>query len=224
MNNIIIGDTVILIITLFVRFSREIYKFLRSVHKTMEKKRYELEIADVEMAIISDEREDFVMRLANELDSGIRYLLKNNKRCSKLDAAILCALDYASDKLNAEKRVRNLEAQVALYAANIRRLREEVARLKGETYVGPAVKAEEPENSDVEDLKAIDGADEAETENAEEAVQLGIEEAEAPVEEAKSDTFRKIDELLTRRAIEGDKPETARENKLRQIENLLRNK
>lgn len=226
MNNIIIGYTVILIIALFVRFSREIYKFLRSVHKTMEKKRYELEIADVEMAIISDEREDFVMRLANELDSGIRYLLKHNKRCSKLDAAILCALDYASDKLKAEKRVRNLEAQVALYDANIRRLREEVARLKGETYVGPAVKTEEPENSDVEDLKAIDGAEDAAEEKAEEAetaVQLGIEEA-APAEETKNDTFRKIDELLTRRAIEGDKPETARENKLRQIENLLRNK
>ena len=196
----------------------------------MEKKRYELEIADVEMAIISDEREDFVMRLANDLDSGIRYLLKHNKRCSKLDAAILCALDYASDKLKAEKRVRNLEAQVALYDANIRRLREEVARLKGETYVGPAVKTEEPVDSDVEDLKAIDGAEEASEaapeateETAETAVQLGIEEA-APAEEAKSDTFRKLDELITRRAIEGDKPETARESKLRQIENLLRNK
>lgn len=198
----------------------------------MEKKRYELEIADVEMAIISDEREDFVMRLANELDADIRYLLRHNKRCSKLDAAILSALDYASDKLKAEKRVRNLEAQVALYDANIRRLREEVARLKGETYVGPAVKTEEPEDSDVEDLKALDGAEEAteeaETtaevaEAAETAVQLGIEDA-APEEEKKSDTFRKLDELITRRAIEGDKPETARENKLRQIENLLRNK
>ncbi len=232
MNNIIIGYIVILIIALFVRFSREIYKFLRSVHKTMEKKRYELEIADVEMAIISDEREDFVMRLANELDSGIRYLLRHNKRCSKLDAAILCALDYASDKLKAEKRVRNLEAQVALYDANIRRLREEVARLKGETYVGPAVKAEEPESSDVEDLKALDGAEEAPeeevaeaaTEAAETAVQLGIEDAAEAAEEKKSDTFRKLDELITRRAIEGDKPETARESKLRQIESLLRNK
>ncbi len=199
----------------------------------MEKKRYELKIADVEMAIISDEREDFVTRLANDLDSGIRYLLKHNKRCSKLDATILCALDYASDKLKAEKRVRNLEAQVALYDANIRRLREEVARLKGETYVGPAAspKAEEPADSDVEELKALDGAEEAESEveveveaeAAETAVQLGIEEA-APAEEPKVDTFRRLDELITRRAIEGDKPETARESKLRQIENLLRNK
>ncbi len=195
----------------------------------MEKKRYELEIADVEMAIISDEREEFVMRLANELDSSIRYLLRHNKRCSKLDAAILCALDYSSDKMKAEKRVRNLEAQVALYDANIRRLREEVARLKGETYVGPAVKAEEESaDADVEDLKALDGAEEEAVEEkaaekAEVAVQLGIEEA-APAEEKRNDTFRRLDELITRRAIEGDKPETEREQKLRQIENLLRNK
>ncbi len=201
----------------------------------MEKKRYDLEIADVEMAIISDEREEFVMRLANELDSSIRYLLRHNKRCSKLDAAILCALDYSSDKMKAEKRVRNLEAQVALYDANIRRLREEVARLKGETYVGPAVAKDEPVDEDVEDLKAIDGAEEAveeapaapekTEEKAEIAVQLGIEEvAPAPAEEKRSDTFRRLDELITRRAIEGDKPETEREQKLRQIENLLRNK
>lgn len=199
----------------------------------MEKKRYELEIADVEMAIISDEREEFVARLATDLDNGIRALLKANKRCSKLDAAILCALDYASDKIKAEKRVRNLEAQVALYDANIRRLREEVARLKGETYVGPAAKAEEPVDSDVEDLKAIDGADaepEIEVEIIEEeaaAVQLGIEDVaeEAPAEDgAKEDKLRRVEELLRRRSDDGEKTESPREDKLRQIESLLRNK
>ncbi len=208
----------------------------------MEKRRYELEIADVEMAIISDEREDFVTRLANELDAGIRDLMKHNKRCSKLDAAILCALDYSSDKAKAEKRVRNLEAQVALYDANIRRLREEVARLRGETYVGPAVKEESPVQSDIEDLKALDGAGEDEAEEPEieaeaeveeaAAVQLGIEDVaeEVPAEEAKNDNsaredkLRRVEELLRRRNDEGEKIESPREDKLRQIESLLRNK
>lgn len=202
----------------------------------MEKKRYDLEIADVEMAIISDEREEFVLRLANELDAGIRGLMKSNKRCSKLDAAILCALDYNSDKIKAEKRVRNLEAQVALYDANIRRLREEVARLRGETFVCPAPRAEKEETEDVEELRAIDGADEAEVEveiqveeAAEEtAVQLDmtaeIENEEAPEEDAsKEDKIRRVEELLRRRN-EGDAEPVSdkREDKLRQIENLLR--
>ena len=219
----------------------------------MEKKRYELEIADVEMAIISDEREEFVLRLANELDSNIKYLLKNNKRCSKLDAAILCALDYSSDKVKAEKRVRNLEAQVALYDANIRRLREEVARLRGETFVCPAPRAEKAElEEDVEELRALDGADEAEIEvevveaeaeaeveaadesavqlNMTEAIETAEEKAEeaAPAEEtaeeaSKEEKIRRVEELLRRRS-EGDAEPTndKREDKLRQIESLLR--
>ncbi len=218
----------------------------------MEKKRYELKIADVEMAIISDEREEFVLRLANELDGNIRDMMKANKRCSKLDAAILCGLDYASDKVKAEKRVRNLEAQVALYDANIRRLREEVARLKGEIFVCPAPRAAaEPASDDIADLEAIDGAEEVEiTEETEiqveiteevSAVQMEMDmpeeettEAEAESEEAeaeeasddsdKIEKIRRVEELLRRRNDGEEKVDESRENKLRQIENLLRNK
>ena len=209
----------------------------------MEKKRYELEIADVEMAIISDEREEFVMRLAGELDTGIKELMKANKRCSKLDAAILCALDYASDKSKAEKRVRNLEAQVALYDANIRRLRDEVARLKGEIFVCPAPKAVEPEaaSEDIADLEALDGAEtaeeaEIEVEITEEvsAVQMEMTlpeetpEAEKAAEEEtcdeRSEKLRRVEELLRNREPSAETAESPREDKLRQIESLLRNK
>lgn len=217
----------------------------------MEKRRYELEIADVEMAIISDEREDFVNRLATELDSGIRGLMKANKRCSKLDAAILCALDYACDKNKAEKRVRNLEAQVALYDANIRRLREELARLKGEVFVCPPPRAEVAVSDEISDLEALDGVEDDEPEiEVEEiiededdtAIQLGIpveevaEEAEAEevaaeepaAEEAsdddKQEKLRRVEELLKSRRESGETGDSPREDKLRQIENLLRNK
>ena len=206
----------------------------------MEKRRYELEIAGVEMAIISDEREEFVNRLANELDSGIADIMKANKRCSKLDAAILCALDYASDKSKAEKRVRNLEAQVALYDANIRRLREEVARLKGEIFVCPAPKAVvEEANEDIADLEALDGANETEEAEIEveiteevSAVQMemNLPEEEAESEKAeescdeRSEKLRRVEELLRNREPSAEAAESPREDKLRQIESLLRNK
>ena len=207
----------------------------------MEKRRYELEIAGVEMAIISDEREEFVNRLANELDAGIASIMKANKRCSKMDAALLCALDYASDKSKAEKRVRNLEAQVALYDANIRRLREEIARLKGEIFVCPAPKAVvEEANEDIADLEALDGAEEAEAEIEVEiteevsAVQMEMTlpeetpEAEEAAEEEtcdeRSEKLRRVEELLRSREPSAEVAESPREDKLRQIENLLRNK
>ena len=69
----------------------------------MEKKKYEVVIADVEMAILSDEREDFVMRLVGDLDQKIRKITLSSKRCSKMDAALLVALDTAGEKLKAPR-------------------------------------------------------------------------------------------------------------------------
>ena len=173
----------------------------------MEKKRYDLEIAGVEMAVISDEREEFVRRLASELDAGINAITGANKRCSKLDAALLCALDYASDKIKAEKRVRNLEAQVALYDANLRRMKEENARLKGESFVCAAPRDVVEEVA--EEVAEETTENELEVEIIEEtaaAVQLGIVEEEPEVVE------------------EAPAVPEKREDKLRLIENLLKNR
>jgi len=89
------------------------------------KEKFTIEIADVPLSILSDEKEEFVDAVVKRLDQEIRDLTVHNKRCSKLDAALLCALDYCAEKVKADKRIRNLEAQISLYDANLRRLREE---------------------------------------------------------------------------------------------------
>ena len=88
----------------------------------MDKKKYDVTIAGVEMSILSDEREEFVQRLVENLDAEISAITSQSKRCSTLDAAILVALDSSSERIKSEKRVRNLEAQIALYDANLRRM------------------------------------------------------------------------------------------------------
>ena len=93
------------------------------------KEKFTIEIADVPLSILSDEKEEFVNAVVARLDQEIRDLTVHNKRCSKLDAALLCALDYCAEKVKADKRIRNLEAQISLYDANLRRLREENATL-----------------------------------------------------------------------------------------------
>ncbi len=165
----------------------------------MDKKKYEVSIADVEMAILSDEREDFVMRLVNDLDQKIRQITISNKRCSKLDAAILVALDAGGEKLKADKRIRNLEAQIGLYDANLRRLREENAKLKEAMLQGKAAEQEETE------------AKAEETEEVSDAQQLEMTQMDTAAEEAKEETKEEA-------------PATSRGDKLRQIENLLRGK
>ena len=96
----------------------------------MEKKKYSVKIADVDMNIITDEREDIVMRLVSLLDSEIKGITAQSRNYSKIDAAILVALDHASNRLKAEKRVRNLEAQIALYQVNVNRLKRENEELQ----------------------------------------------------------------------------------------------
>ncbi len=166
----------------------------------MDKKKFEVKIADVDMCIISDEREEFVLKLVSQLDEQITSILAQSRHCSKMDAAILTALDHASNRVKAEKRVRNLEAQIALYDANLRRMREENIKLKSSMLDGTA---------------PLDAAADPVVEE-----QMSLEES-APVEAAPS-----ISELFEEK--EEAKPEEKKAedeskfDKLRQIESLLR--
>lgn len=166
----------------------------------MEKKKFEVTIAGVDMSIISDEREEIVMRLVGQLDSQITDIVKNSRNCSKLDAAILVALDHSCSRVKSEKRVRNLEAQIALYDANLRRMREENIKLKNSMLGKVSETAEEIITSE-EQLPIEEPADEPETVEAP-TVQEKIVTDDAPATE--------------------EKPEEAKADKLRQIESLLR--
>lgn len=173
----------------------------------MEKKKYDVVIADVEMAIISDEREDFVMRLVNDLDQKIREITLSSKRCSKMDAALLVALDTNSERLKAEKRIRNLEAQIGLYDANLRRLREENAKLKeimlsGKTAPAEEAAEQEPEEEAQPDMEQLDMTqaqpeEAAAEEETEVQAQPEAQPEKAPEESAdRGDKLRQIESLL----------------------------
>ena len=169
----------------------------------MDKKKYEVKIADIDMKIISDEKEDVVLRLVSQLDSQITEITKQSRNCSKIDAAILVALDHASNRAKAEKRVRNLEAQIALYDANLRRMREENVKMKnamlGNTPVSESV---------VEEQLTIDDAQ---------------EKAEAPKEEDKAhDIAELFDAPAEKEEVKEEEKPVDRADKLRMIENLLR--
>ncbi len=172
----------------------------------MEKKKYSVKIANVDMNIISDEREDIVMRLVSQIDSEIAAITKQSRNFSKIDATILVALDHASNRLKAEKRVRNLEAQIALYDANLRRMREENIKLKN-SMLGKV--SETAEEIIAEEQLTLDVSEEPAKE----------EPAEEPVHDI-ADLFEGADEPAEEPAAE-EEP-VAKVDKLRQIEDLLR--
>ena len=94
------------------------------------KQKYTITIADTEMNVITEESPDFVDEIVGILDRKIREINTANRRCSKNEAALLCALDYCSDKLKMQKKVRSFDAEMALKNAQINRLTAENEKLR----------------------------------------------------------------------------------------------
>ncbi len=147
------------------------------------KRKVYLNIAGITMSLITDEPDAYVKAIEKKLSEQMSALLKNVK-LSQFDAAMLCAIEFCGDKLTAEKKLRNLEAQVSLYEVNLRRLKAEVASLKGK--LGSMEEAASP----AEDESIPEIPDE----------QITIEEGFAADTEEKpasrSDKLRMIESLL----------------------------
>ena len=164
-----------------------------------EKRRIDVEIAGLKMSLVTDETESFVESVVRRVNDTMNSLLQSSKNRTRLDAALLCALDFCSDKLTAEKRVRNLEAQISLYDANLRRFREENIALReklealGEKTEAPAVE-EIPEKK--EEKPRSKAAEKKADPKAEAPEQIPLEGAAK--DEARAARLRAIEELLGR--------------------------
>ena len=175
---------VIILYSLFAYFSTHIliiYKKRQvvSVEERVKRKVY-LNIAGISMSLITDEPDDYVKSIEKKLDEHMTELLRNVK-LSQFDAAMLSALEFCGDKLTAEKKLRNLEAQVSLYEVNLRRLKKEVATLKAQL-------------GDVE-APVEEKADDADTIPDEQiTIDEGLEADEKPA--SRSDKLRMIETLL----------------------------
>ena len=174
--------------------------------RIMEKKRYEILVAGCQLAIITDEREEFVNSVVETLDREIREITAATKRSSNLDAAILCAIQYYSDKVKAEKRARNLAAQISLYDANMRRFREENLALRKKLEEA-GIKLEAPEEAVAAEPAPAAKKPAAKAEKA--------KKAEPKAEPAKAE--KKVEQI----PLEGAEKDKARVERLRTIEELL---
>ena len=157
-----------------------------------EKRKIEVDIAGLQMTLVTDEPEAFVDSVVRHMNESMNALLSSGKNRSRLDAAILCAMDFCSDKLTAEKRVRNLEAQISLYDVNLRKARSENAELR-EAMEGTKEKAAPKQKAAASEQIKI--TEEIPAEEKE-------EKQEAPASGSREDKFRMIESLLRNK---GDK-------------------
>lgn len=94
------------------------------------KQRYTITIADLEVNVISDGSPEAVESLVGIVDRKMREILVSNRRCTKSEAAILCALDYCSDKLDASRKLKQCEGALDAKEAELRAVQKENDKLR----------------------------------------------------------------------------------------------
>lgn len=79
--------------------------------KSFVKQKYTITISDVEMNVICDETPETVESIVANVDRRIREINLKSPRCSKNEAALLCALDLCTERLSLQSQLTEMESQ-----------------------------------------------------------------------------------------------------------------
>ena len=106
------------------------------------KQKYTITVADMELNIISDASPDEVENIVGILDRRMREVNLRSPRCTKNEAAILCALSYCSERIAMQEAFKKVEKDAFRFAGENEKLRrsmeamqEEIDRLRKDAAV-----------------------------------------------------------------------------------------
>ncbi len=183
----------------------------------MEKKKITVDIAGSRITLVTDEPEDFVLAVTKAIDSRIRELSQSSFRVTPLDAALLLSVDYLSDKLKAEQKIRSLETQLSLYEVSLRSANAQIEELKSAQTSGSSGSSGESAASGNDGDSAVSGEGAAEAQSKPQTLGGLIDSGDG--KEGKIRAFEKY--LDSKKSGAGDGG-MSREEKIRYIESLLR--
>ena len=95
------------------------------------KQKYTITIADIQMNIITDEAPEAVETVVGILDRKMREInLRAETVAPKNEAALLCALDYCSEKIKIQRKLKSLESKLAMAETTVEELEMENEELR----------------------------------------------------------------------------------------------
>lgn len=97
-----------------------------------EKNRVKLFIAGSEYVMLSDDNEEYVKALGEDVDEKISELMSRNSRLSPMMASILTALDYCDQYKKALSTADNLRSQIKDYLEDSAKARIEADEARRE--------------------------------------------------------------------------------------------
>lgn len=106
-----------------------------SIEKTIElptspaRRRISVNVAGVSLSLITEESDAFVKRLSESLSKQINAVTSHTFCVSKLDAAILCALDAMGEADKAAAKIKSLEGQIAKMEHEAQNMRDQMETL-----------------------------------------------------------------------------------------------
>ncbi len=96
------------------------------------KQKYSITVADMELNIISDASPDEVENIVGMLDRRMRDINLKSPRCTKNEAAILCALSYCSERIAMQEAFKKVEKDAFRFSADNERLKKTIESLQEE--------------------------------------------------------------------------------------------
>ena len=96
------------------------------------KQKYTITVADMELNIISDASPDEVENIVGILDRRMRDINLKSPRCTKNEAAILCALAYCSERIAMQEAFKKVEKDAFRFAGENEKLKKNIEKLEEE--------------------------------------------------------------------------------------------
>ena len=95
------------------------------------KQKFTLNIADIQLSVITEAPASEVERIRGLLDRKMREIYLKS-RCPKTEAALLCAMEFAADRMSFQEQISTLEDRCKTYTASLEGLKERTAEQAAE--------------------------------------------------------------------------------------------